>query len=140
MVDENVGLTVTYNRLKNPVCDDARILELRRLHEEMDRKALEAYAEGDPEGRWLDVEVPPFCPMNEGDKKELDKFDDAVIERLFVLNSKRAEEEKIKGLGASTGKKKGARKKTAGADSAKKPRRRQKKADGQLELPDGEAD
>ena len=40
MVDTNQGLTKTYNALKNPACDEPRILELRRLHEEMDRAVL----------------------------------------------------------------------------------------------------
>ena len=44
MVDDNVGLTIAYNRLKDPTCSEARILELRKLHEEMDQKVLEAYA------------------------------------------------------------------------------------------------
>ena len=87
MVDDNVGQTITYNRLKDPACTDARILELRQLHEEMDRKVLEAYAEGAPEGRWLEVEVPP---MTEDDKTELERFEDAVIDRLFLLNGNRA--------------------------------------------------
>jgi hypothetical protein len=100
MADENVGLTVTYNRLKDPACTDARILELRRLHEEMDRKVLDAYAENDPEGRWGEVEVPPFCPMGDGDRKKVERFEGEVIDRLFVLNAKRAEEEKR--TGAST--------------------------------------
>ncbi len=100
MVDESVGLTITYNRLKDPACTDARILELRGLHEEMDRKVLEAYAEGDPEGRWLEVEVPPLCPLNDEDRKKLPEFEDAVIGRLFVLNATRAEEERLKGLAA----------------------------------------
>ncbi len=99
MVDENVGLTVTYNRLKDPACTEPRILELRKLHEEMDQKVLEAYAEGDADGRWLDLAVPPFCPMNDADKKKLEAFEDGVIDRLFVLNAKRAEEEKLAGLG-----------------------------------------
>src|SRR5262249_20308707 len=98
MIDENVGLTVTYNRLKNPLCTETRLIELRKLHEEMDRSVLEAYASGDPEGHWLEVEVPPFCPLTEDDKKKLDAFGDAVIDRLFRLNSRRAEEEKIRGL------------------------------------------
>ena len=42
MVDENVGLTITYNRLKDPACAEPRILELRALHEEMDRADLAA--------------------------------------------------------------------------------------------------
>ncbi len=139
MVDENVGLTITYNRLKDSACGDTRILELRRLHEEMDRKVLKAYAVGDPDGRWLEVEVPPICPMNDDDRNKLEKFEDAVIDCLFALNAKRAEDEKIKGLGADGGKKKGAAKKampeTASAtDGEKRPRGRTKKAEGQLEL------
>ena len=130
MVDEDVGLTATYNRLRDPACADARILELRKLHEEMDGKVLQAYAEGDPEGRWLDVEVPPFCPRNEDDEKALEKFEAAVIDRLFVLNAKRAEEENIKGLAAPSGKAKPRKSaaapaavapKKAGARRAKKP-------------------
>jgi hypothetical protein len=132
MVDENVGLTITYNRLKDPACDDARILDLRTLHEEMDRKVLEAYSDGDPDGRWLEVEVPPFCPMSDDDKKKLEKFEDAVIDRLFVLNAKRAEEEKIKGLGAGGKKKESPKKATTAKDGAKKPRAQKKKVDEQL--------
>ena len=37
MVDTDQGLTKTYNALKDPACEDPRILDLRRLHEEMDR-------------------------------------------------------------------------------------------------------
>jgi hypothetical protein len=102
MVSEGVGLTVTYNRLKDPACTDAHILELRRLQEEMDGKVIEAYAVGNPEGRWLEVEVPPYCPMNDVDETKLGKFEDQVIERLFVLNAKRAEE----GLGGPIRRKK----------------------------------
>ncbi len=94
MVDERVGLTVTYNRLKEPACDDARIRELRALHETMDRKVLEAYAEADPDGRWLDVDVPPMCPVTEADRRKVATFENAMLDRLVVLNAKRAEEEK----------------------------------------------
>jgi hypothetical protein len=129
MVDENVGLTITYNRLKDPECHDARIVELRKLHEEMDRKVLDAYAEGDPEGRWLEVAVPPFCPMNDEYKKKVEKFENDVIDRLFVLNARRAEEEKVRGLGANSGKKKGAPKKG-----------REKKSEAQMMIGDPEGD
>lgn len=134
MVDENVGLTITYNRLKDPAWDDPRILELRRLHEEMDRQVLEAYAEGDPEGRWLEIEVPPFCPLTDDDKKKLERFEDAVIDRLFVLNAKRAEEEKRLGLGTAKPKKAAGKPKAKAATADKKPRARKKKAEGQLGL------
>jgi hypothetical protein len=124
MIDENVGLTITYNRLKDPACIEPRILELRKLHEEMDRKVLDAYG-------WSDVEVPPYCPMNDDDRKKLAAFEDVIIDRLFVLNAKRAEEEKLRGLGAGGGKKKGAAKKTS---KREKGSGRGTKSEGQLSL------
>lgn len=92
MVDENVGLTITYNRLKDPDHHDARIDELRRLHEEMDRAVLAAYG-------WSDVAVPPFCLATPADHAALEAFQDEVIDRLFVLNAERAAQERAQGLG-----------------------------------------
>jgi hypothetical protein len=89
MVDENVGLTVTYNRLKDPACEDPRIVDLRKLHEDMDRALLMAYADRDPTGRWGEVDVPPFCPTSDDGRTRLDLFEDMVIDRLFDLNSRR---------------------------------------------------
>ncbi|MEI8257327.1 MAG: hypothetical protein WCJ30_16760, partial [Deltaproteobacteria bacterium] len=97
MVDNSVGLTTTYNRLKDPACADPRILEMRTLHEEMDRAVLDAYG-------WSDIAVPPFCIATEADKKALEAFENEVIDRLFALNAKRAEEEKLRGLGGPAGK------------------------------------
>jgi hypothetical protein len=144
MVDENVGLTITYNRLKDPACVDARILALRELHEEMDQKVLCAYAEGNPEGRWNDVRVPPFCPRNDADQKALETFETAVIDRLFALNETRAQDEARKGLGQRPAKKTPAPEKpvakkppsakTNTNDAPKKPRGRPRKTEGQLEL------
>jgi hypothetical protein len=107
MVDENVGLTITYNRLKDPANTEPRILELRHLHEEMDRTVIAAYAENDPEGKWDEVAVPPFCPMNAEDEAALKAFEAAVIDRLFALNAKRAKEEEALGLRGAKGKKGG---------------------------------
>jgi len=97
MVDTNQGLTKTYNALKDPACDDPRILDLRRLHEEMDRAVLAAYG-------WGDIAVPPYCPLTDEDKDALQAFEDEVIDRLYVLNAERAREEQRLGL---AGKKKG---------------------------------
>ena len=144
MVDENVGLTITYNRLKDPTCSESRILELRKLHEEMDQKVLEAYAEGDPEGRWIEVEVPPYCPLNDADKTEVEAFEEAVIDRLFVLNAKRAADENRKGLGGKPAGKGKAKSVPVKADVApaepvvKKPKRGKKAAPGQASLGMGE--
>jgi hypothetical protein len=138
MVDQNVGLTVTYNRLKDPACSHAPILALRALHEEMDRAVLVAYAEGDPDGRWLEVDVPPFCPLTEDGRKKLAAFEDALIERLFALNSRRAAEEKRLGLGDAPKKKAAARRATAGADGKKpkaKPKGNAPPPDPQLAMP-----
>nr|WP_240807473.1 DNA methyltransferase [Polyangium spumosum] len=97
MVDTNQGLTKTYNALKDPACDDPRILDLRRLHEDMDRAVLAAYS-------WSDIPVPPFCLLTDGDREALQAFEDEVIDRLYVLNAERAREEQRLGL---AGKKKG---------------------------------
>lgn len=99
MIDTNQGLTQTYNRLKDPRCDDSRILKLRELHEEMDRAVLDAYG-------WKDIEVPPFCPKSADEQRALERFQDVVIDRLFVLNAQRAEEEKRLGAATATPKKK----------------------------------
>lgn len=87
MIDTNQGLTLTYNQLKDPNCNEVRILTLRKLHEDMDRAVLDAYG-------WKDFAVPPFCVRTPADQELLDQFQDAVIDRLFALNSARAEEEK----------------------------------------------
>ncbi len=72
MIDTDQGLTKTYNALKNPDNDDPRILELRSLHEEMDRAVLAAYG-------WSDIPVPPYCPLTDEDKAALQTFEDEVI-------------------------------------------------------------
>jgi hypothetical protein len=95
MVDTNQGLTKTYNALKDPACEDPRILELRRLHEAMDRAVLDAYG-------WSDVVVPPYCPLNDADKAQIAAFEDESIDRLYVLNAERAAEEQRLGLGGKS--------------------------------------
>jgi hypothetical protein len=93
MVESNQGLTKTYNALKDPTCVDPRIVELRKLHEDMDRAVLAAYG-------WQDVPVPPYCPVTDADKDAVQAFEDEVIDRLYVLNAERAREEAQLGLGA----------------------------------------
>ncbi len=95
MVDTNQGLTQTYNQLKDPKCDEPGILALRTLHEEMDRAVLDAYG-------WTDLAVPPFCSSTPDQQRALEQFQDAVIDRLFVLNAQRAEEEKRLGAAKPT--------------------------------------
>jgi hypothetical protein len=94
MVEESVGLTTIYNRLKDPQCDDRRIVDLRKVHEDMDRTVIEAYGQRDPTGLWGEVEVPLLCAMSDDGKKKLEFFEDQVIDRLFRLNERRALEER----------------------------------------------
>jgi hypothetical protein len=91
MVDTNQGLTKTYNALKDAAVSDPRILELRALHEELDRAVLAAYD-------WA-IPVPPFCALTPADVLAREAFDDEVIDRLFLLNEQRAREEERVGAG-----------------------------------------
>jgi hypothetical protein len=84
MKDEQVGLTITYNRMEDPQVTNARVEELRRLTLAMDRAVLAAY-------EWSDLEPPPFTtPRTDEEKRVASLFEDAVIDRLFALNAERA--------------------------------------------------
>ncbi|MEU3659854.1 DNA methyltransferase [Streptomyces sp. NPDC032940] len=43
MLARNIGLTATYNLVHDPDCQDEDIVELRRIHEEIDKATVEAY-------------------------------------------------------------------------------------------------
>ncbi|MCL4750476.1 MAG: N-6 DNA methylase [Myxococcales bacterium] len=117
MLETQQGLTQTYNKLKDPACHDAHIIELRRLHEEMDRAVLDAYT-------WTDIEVPPYCPATPAEHKALEHFQNEVIDRLFVLNARRAEDERRLGLGdGKKGKPKGRVKKGATGTASENQRK-----------------
>jgi hypothetical protein len=133
MVETHQGLTKTYNALKDPACDDSRILELRRLHEAMDRAVLDAYG-------WTDIAVPPYCPTSDADRAALQAFEDEVIDRLYVLNAERAREEERLGLagrgrkaGSATPNQDGALANSVKNKGARTPRAREK-TDGQTVL------
>jgi hypothetical protein len=102
---KDVGLTITYNRLKDPAVREARIVELRAMHEEMDRAVLRAYG-------WDDLAVPPFCLATDEDRRAMEGFEAVVIDRLFALNAERAKAERLAGMGDA--------KKAKGAKKAKK--------------------
>ena len=91
LLDTNQGLTKTYNTLEDPACDDPRILELRRLHVELDRAVLEAYG-------WGEMVVPPYCALTPADEAAVEAFDEEVVARLYRLNEARATEETRAGL------------------------------------------
>ena len=112
MIQNNEGLTKTYNRFHDPDEREPEIMTLRELHAEMDRTVLDLYG-------WSDI--PTDCEflldyeIDEGEwgrrKKPWryrwpDKVRDEVLARLLKLNAERAKEEARAGKFASGKKKK----------------------------------
>ncbi|MFJ8129781.1 Eco57I restriction-modification methylase domain-containing protein [Streptomyces hydrogenans] len=63
MKARNIGLTATYNLFHDPTCKDPEVIELRSIHEEIDRATVEAYG-------WHDLldesrQTPPADPTHE---------------------------------------------------------------------------
>ncbi len=52
--------------------------------------------------------------MTAGERRRLEAFEDEIIDRLFVLNAERAEQERVLGLGASKKKGKASKRKKGG--------------------------
>ena len=98
MVQNQEGLTKTYNRFHDPDDHDPQILELRALHAAMDRAVLDAYG-------WSDIPTDcKFLPDHETDDDASmrkgryryqwpNRVRDGVLARLLELNGERAEEE-----------------------------------------------
>jgi len=92
MLTSGVGLTKTYNRFHDPGDKAGDIVELRRLHDEMDRAVLQAYG-------WDDLArkaKPEFLAENtEDDPKYQGRlfwpadFRAEVLSRLLALNATR---------------------------------------------------
>ncbi|HEX4334344.1 MAG TPA: DNA methyltransferase [Polyangiaceae bacterium] len=95
MLEQQCGLTQTYNSMKDSACEQPRVHELRTLHEELDRAVLAAYG-------WGDIEVPPYCPLTTAAAARVDAFENAVIDRLFKLNAQRAADEGAAAASTST--------------------------------------
>ena len=106
MVDNDEGLTKTYNRFHDPNEQDPRIHKLRDLHAALDRAVLDAYG-------WTDLA--PTCDFEleyEIDEAEYanrkkpwryrwnEAMRDEVLARLLSLNQSRAEEERLTGKAA----------------------------------------
>ena len=103
LVENDEGMTKTYNRFHDPDERDPRIAELRELHAAMDRAVLDAYGWDDiPTGCefLLDYEIDE---ETWGRKKKPyryrwpDPVRDEVLARLLVLNAERAAEERRPG-------------------------------------------
>ena len=103
MIENDEGMTKTYNRFHDPGERDPRIARLRELHAAMDRAVLDVYG-------WTDI--PTDCEFlldyeideeTWGKKKKPwryrwpDDVRDEVLSRLLVLNAERAAEERLAG-------------------------------------------
>jgi hypothetical protein len=131
MIKNDEGLTKTYNRFHNPDERSPDILKLRELHAAMDRAVLDAYG-------WTDLK--PTCEFlldyeeDDEDEEETggrrrkkpwryrwpDDFRDEVLARLLELNRRRAEEERLSGAAAETGRGKATKKSTGRRKVGKK--------------------
>jgi hypothetical protein len=131
MVQNNQGLTDTYNRFHDPDEDNPDILKLRQLHAEMDKAVLAAYC-------WDDIN--PTCEflldyeeeesLEEGTRSRKKPYryrwtedtHDEVLTRLLALNKERAQAEEMLGGEQAAGKKAGAKKtKKKAASKSDKP-------------------
>ncbi len=131
MIENDEGLTTTYNRFHDPDESDSGILRLRELHEAMDRAVLDAYgwAEEIPTACdfFLDYEIDEetWSPRKRKPYRYRwpDEVHDEVLGRLLELNRQRAEEEAQAGRSASkrSGKKKRTRKAAPRKKKARKP-------------------
>lgn len=109
MVDNDEGLTKTYNRLHDPDERSADIVKLRELHRAMDRAVLDAYG-------WSDISTDcEFLLDYEDDDDDAgsrrkkpwryrwpDDVHDDVLSRLIELNAGRAAEEQRSGVAAGS--------------------------------------
>ena len=103
MIENNEGMTKTYNRFHDPDEHDPRIARLRELHAAMDRAVLDAYGWNDISADCeflLDYEIDE---ATWGRKKKPYRYrwpgevHDEVLAHLLTLNAKRAAEERLAG-------------------------------------------
>ncbi len=103
LLENNEGLTKTYNRFHDPEERSPKIAELRKLHTAMDRAVLDSYG-------WNDISTDcEFLLDYEIDEEEWgrkkkpwryrwpDDVRDEVLARLMALNAQRAQEERLAG-------------------------------------------
>jgi len=75
MVAHNEGLTSTYSRFHDPAVTSSGLLELRRLHGEMDQAVLAAYG-------WSDVPTTCGFGLDYLDTEDDAQLPDALQERI----------------------------------------------------------
>ena len=112
MVARNEGLTKTYNHFHDQEDDSPDIVELRELHDAMDRAVLTAYGWTDLAERIAtdpDAQPRHLTEETEDDHKYQGRYfwpapiRDEVLARLLALNAARAAEERRAGVTAAAG-------------------------------------
>ena len=102
MLENDEGMTKTYNRFHDPQEDSQAVLELRKLHEGLDRAVLAAYG-------WSDIPTDSdfFEDYDAGEGKKTawryrwpDAVENQVLERLLALHEHRLETETGKSVRA----------------------------------------
>jgi hypothetical protein len=98
MIDCNIGLTAVCNRVHNEQDEDARIVELRDLHAELDRAVCDAYG-------WSDLELDyGFHDTDEGIRWTISEEPrNEILDRLLELNHERHREEQLRGIVGTSG-------------------------------------
>ena len=106
MLEQQEGLTKTYNRFHNPEETAEDIARLRALHVEMDEAVAAAYG-------WADLDLGHgFHETRQGVRFTISEAARReVLTRLLALNHERYAEEVRQGLHEKKGKKRGRRKK-----------------------------
>lgn len=147
MVNNNEGLTKTYNRFHDPSETSEDIQRLRSLHDAMDRAVLEAYDwhdlaeratckflldyEDEEEDEDGSTEAPRSRRRKPWRYRWPDEFRDEVLARLLDLNQQRAAEERRTGAAAA-----GTAKSVKKTKSAKQPRKSKKHPTGDASSPE----
>jgi len=106
IVRKNKGMTKIYSDFHDPGEMSNDIVELRRLHDVMDRAVLDAYGWTLPSlcDFFLDFDVEDSVEEKPSKKKKHfryrwpDEFCDEILAKLLVLNQERYEEEVLAGL------------------------------------------
>lgn len=99
LVDEKIGLTELYSRFNNPNDETKPVIELRRLHDALDRAVLDAYG-------WTDIEPNTDFERDWASEDGVgpwryrwpEPIRDDVLGRLLALNGERAADEVRRGL------------------------------------------
>lgn len=104
MVENDQGMTKTYNRFHDPAERSPGILRLRELHAEMDRAVLAAYGWDDLAARAEPVFLDETTEDDHTYQGRLfwpSDFRDEVLARLLALNAERAQAEREAGVVAA---------------------------------------